>query len=57
MDIGSFVIGIIVGVVVLLMISIGIFFADPYTSIEDVCYDQTFTPQEYEECLRNLRGR
>ena len=56
MDVKWFVIGFAVGFVTLLIIemtTIGLF---PYTNIEDVCYEQTFTPEEYEECVRTLRG-
>ncbi len=54
MDAKSFVIGIIVGLVIMLGASTWIFLAFPYTSVEEVCFDQTFTPEEYEECLRML---
>jgi len=54
MDAKSFVIGIIVGFVIMLGVSTYVFLAYPYTSIEEVCFDQSFTPEEYEECLRML---
>ena len=54
MDAKSFVIGIIVGLVIMLGVSTWIFLAFPYASVEEVCFDKTFTPEEYEECLRML---
>jgi len=56
MDVKWFVIGIFVGFGLAVIISIWVFLAFPYTSIEEVCFDQTFTPEEYEECLRALGG-
>ena len=55
MDVKWFVIGIAVGFGIAVIIGVVIVQMFPYTSIEDVCFEQTFTAEEYEECLRTLR--
>lgn len=54
-DVKCFGIGIVVGLVLAIVIGIAITQMFPYTSIEDVCFEQTFTPAEYEDCIRMLK--
>jgi hypothetical protein len=58
MNVKWFIIGIIVGMLIFMGISIAIVMSGvwDYESIEQVCFDQTFTPEEYETCVRNLGG-
>ncbi len=48
-------VGIVIGIAILSIVGMALIEMFPYTSIEDVCFEQTFTPEEYEECLRILR--
>ena len=54
MDVKWFVIGIIVGFVlsIIILIIIGLNF--PFTSTEEICFAQTTTSEDYEECLRTF---
>jgi hypothetical protein len=49
-----FLIGIGVGFVLSMIIGLVWMAVEPYETIEQVCYDQTFTPEEYNECLLNF---
>ena len=51
MNLKWFLIGIPVGFLIAFIIGTIWGITDPYTSIEQVCYDSSYTAEEYEECV------
>ncbi len=50
-----FIIGIAVGFIVAMTIGAAIVTMYPPQSIEQTCFDSTFTSEDYEKCLKDLR--
>lgn len=55
MDKKWFLIGVIVGFVSMFSIEVIAAFVLPVESAEDFCYNSTWTAQEYESCISDLR--
>jgi capsular polysaccharide biosynthesis protein len=52
-----FIIGIIVGAFIMFMFAVVLFLVEPpYETIEQVCYNDTYSEREYQECVEKLRN-
>ncbi|MDH3764581.1 MAG: hypothetical protein OER82_02070 [Nitrosopumilus sp.] len=60
MDTKSFAMGIavgfVIGIIVILILGVVLVAVDPIESIEDACFENTFTEQAYQECIKMLKG-
>ncbi len=49
-------VGIVIGLAILSIVGMALIEMFPYTSIEDVCFENSLTTEAYEECIRALGG-
>ncbi len=60
MDNKSFVIGIVagisIGIVIMIIISMIMFSSVSYRTLEDICFENTLTTEDFEACVLTLKG-
>ncbi len=49
-------VGIAIGIVIMIIISMIIIGIVQYRTIEDICFENTLTSEDYEACVRTLKG-